>query len=161
MKLRLLLLTIMIAGLCGCLREGPFAASGLVKPSGIGLLVRQAASSANIEWNGDSGNAALGSFRAQVEMDGTLDEVVRAQFISSLRLATQKFLADQGATIHGWDKQGNDDNLNGFSWEYTWEKNNGLLRVRYHPGPAGRGHLAVLVYEHRRDADAPPRAPGF
>jgi len=160
MKLRFLFLTIMVAGLCGCSRSGRFDASGVVEHSQISSLVRQAASVANTDWRG-GGGADGGSFRARVEIDGDVDEAARASFISSLRSATQKFLADQGATIHGWDKQGNDDNLNGFSWEYTWRKNNGLLRVRYYPGPAGRGHLALLAYEHRRDAAEPPRARGF
>ena len=114
-----------------------------------------------LEWRGRGGGADGGVFRARVEIDGEVDEIARAPFMSSLRSTTQKFLADQGATIHGWGKQGNDDNLVGFSWEYTWKRNNGLVRVGYYPGAAGRGHLALFIYEHRRDAPAPPRAHGF
>ena len=161
MRLRLFLLSIAAAGLCGCPRADRFDASGMVDHPTINSFIREAASIAKTEWRGGGGGGSGGVFRAQVEIDGEVDEVVRAQFMSSLRLASQKLLADRGATIHGWSKQGNDDNLVGFSWEYTWKENNGLMRIRYYPGPAARGHLAVFCYEHRRDATKPPRAAGY
>ena len=159
MELRLFLFCIAAAGLCGCSRPARFDASGIVEHSTINSIVREAALNAQTEWRGFGGGGGEGAFRVQVEIDGEVDEAVRAQFMSSLRLASQKLLADRGATIHGWGKQGNGDNIVGFSWEYTWKENNGLMRVRHYPGPAGRGHVAIFSYEHRRGAAEPPVRP--
>ena len=101
MKLPILFATVMIVGLCGCRRADRFEASRIVQHDAISSILSQAAADVNTEWRGGGGGADGGVFRARVEIDGEVDEVVRAQFMSSLRLATQKFLADQEATIHG------------------------------------------------------------
>lgn len=109
------------------------------------------------------GGADGGLFRARFENDVALecDDATRKRFMSAFRTETQHLLGVEGATIHGWEKRGPDEDLNGFSWEYTWKGNNGILQVRYHPNGPGRGLLTLFCYEHIRGATPPPRAIGY
>src|SRR5688500_1628166 len=163
MSSRFTILAVAVVTLFGCRLDDRFEASKIVDHSTISSVLQHVASTESVRLDAGGGGAHGGLFRAsmEIECEVQFDDAARKRFMKSLYDATRTLLAVQQATIHGWGKQGDDYDLRGFSWEYSWKGNNGIIRIRYYPGQTAPGHLAVFCYEHRRDAPEPPPAKGF
>src|SRR4051812_44297586 len=109
-----------------CSAADQFKASKIVDSATISSVLRTASAGLQMRPPEAGGTGGSGIFRARLEDDVALecDERTRRDFMLAFRSASQKLLGDQGATIHGWGKQGSDEDLRGFSWEYSWGANN-------------------------------------
>jgi hypothetical protein len=161
MKIKVMFLLCLVA--CQCHAADQFKASKILEMATMNGLLKSVGDGLQMQRVGGGGSAGGGMFRASLDMDAilTCDDSTRRQFMSALRSASQNLLKEHGATIHGWGKRGSDDDLNGFSWEYTWNSNNGLILVRFYPTGSGKGTLTIFCYEHTRGTAAPPRAKGY
>ena len=156
-------ISFVLFGISCCFAGDTFKTSKVVDSKTIGAILRGVSNRFQMKPVESAGSGIGGIFRARLESDVLLEcnDRTRRSFVADFRTATQKLLRDQGATIHGWEAEGPDDDLRGFSWEYSWGPNNGLIVVRYHPNGAEKGSLSILCYEHIRGVPAPPRAKGY
>ncbi|MBL9201513.1 MAG: hypothetical protein JNL39_13475 [Opitutaceae bacterium] len=122
-------------------------------------VIESAKSGLKIQLTDVGESAGAKQFRGSFEKFFTVDsdDETRSRFITAFRSATQRLLGDRGATIHNWGKRGSGGDLRGFSWEYGWNENHGVLIVRFVPTTSGKGELTVFCYEHIRGAPMPPR----
>ena len=94
-----------------------------------------------------------GALETERHFHATLSSGTRGQLVAAYQAEVKRTIERQGGTINGSstsDTAGESSNLSGFSYDYAWRRNMGIVRVYSFDGSDGAVEVISLCYEHRK-----------
>jgi hypothetical protein len=145
----LLTFAALIAGSCGCVR---------MKDSGIPTALRTApllptsglmqGVTGLVDANGEThGSSAI---RSERESLITISSGDAGELITAYRSQVKRQIESLGGKIIGHGTSGTETALRGFSYDYDWMANTGIVRVHSCTHADGQIEIGLFCYEHRR-----------
>lgn len=155
LKTRLLAAVGIVALLGGCGHFFSWNVSGI--PDALDkenpILTAGAPFGINLSLGGNKRAWREGALETERRFHASLSSGTRGQLVAAYQAEVKRMVESRGGTINGSgtsDTAGELSNLSGFSYDYDWRGNTGIVRVYSFDGTDGAVELISLCYEHRK-----------
>ena len=94
--------------------------------------------------------ADLHSYETERRFVATISSGTSGQLLAAYRREIENLIASTGAEIHESGISGTTNDVQDFSYGYTWGRSDGIVRVFSFVGTNREVQIVTLCYEHRR-----------
>ena len=140
---------LLLVVLTGCSR---MTSSGIPKTLNSDALLKTVGASQGISLSPGSDGEAWDARSVETErrFHATISSGTSGQLLASYRRGVERTIASMGGTIHGTGISGSADDVRDFSFSYTWDGNDGIVRVYSFTATNSEVQVVLFCYEHRR-----------
>jgi len=140
---------LMLVVLTGCSR---MTSSGLPKTLNSDTVLKTVGASQGIALSPGSDGEAWDtrSVESERRFHATISSGTSGQLLASYRREVERTITSMGGAIRGTGITGSADDVRDFSFSYTWDSNDGIVRVYSFAGTNGEVQIVLFCYEHRR-----------
>ena len=147
-KILSLMTIAMLAGGCGRI-----AVSGIPKVLNTDALLAAAGKANGITFRGGGSGESETSYAVDSHRDFpiTISSGTAGQLLAAFRGEVKRAIENTGGKIHGTGfSGGSETDVRAFSYSYSWNRNEGIVRVHSFVGTNGQLEITLFCYEHRR-----------
>ena len=140
---------LLLVVLTGCNR---MTSSGIPKALNSDTLLKSAGASQGVALlpGGDGEAWDSRSVEAERRFHVTVSSGASGQLLAAYRREVERTITSMGGEIHGTGISGSADDVRNFSFSYTWEGNDGIVRVYSFTGTNSEVQVVLFCYEHRK-----------
>jgi hypothetical protein len=153
MKMALLILAVTLMVLTGC---GRITHSGISKALNDDSLIQVAGARQGVtlmpegatreSWSSESWSSS--SYEAESRRTVRISSGTSGKLIATYRSAIERTITGMGADLHETGFIGETNNIQDFSFGYTWHSNDGIVQVYSFVSTNGEVQVVTFCYEH-------------